>query len=782
MKRSHKKGFTLIEMLVVMGVVTVLIAILFPAVQMIRESARTTQCRNNLKQLGGAIRSRNAIQDGNRLDVNNWAKDLQVYLEDADAILVCPNRGDEPNEEGEVHSYTINSKINSMQGDDSEKIIFSESDIPIWDIQSECQSTGFDIMPIPRHSGKANVLLAGGSVTTMYPEELDPSDKEILQQLWLPYYEQNYVCGALFLPDANGFGSHGGAGYQCAGIIGLEQVAILGNATLDGYNPSLGAYGGSNKGKGSAKSNGPLYVQGDAMVDGDARAGIGYGAAEVIGNAVVTGNIFELGDSLEFGPVETPDSPSDSSNTNELVPPGYLDVDNVFSIGSQDQVILPPGSYFFSEMSLGAQSEVTIQGPSIVRISGDLSINGDALLTVDGPVHFYIEGDFSLLGNGLANANQNPDDLWIYSTGNEGHWGGTTDFYGFLYGPDYPKFELRGDAGFFGGIVARDVVIQGNVQAHAASCMDESGSPPPSNEAPTVFAGADQSIVWPVDMISVDGTVIDDGLPSPPSAVTTTWSMLSGPGTVTFVDPSQTDTNATFSMPGTYVLELIANDSVLMDSDEITVVVNSEPIPDGLVAYWSFNDGTDPGYDDSENSHHGTIIGATWIDDPVVGGVLDFDGNSFVNIDDYKGITGANPRTMTAWIKTSLNGDRSIMGWGKTGSPGKRWSWYLSDGVMELEVKNGTIRGTNVVNDGQWHHVAVVFPDGGTVLNDALFYVDGALESHDNDNTTVNTDADKDVTIGDSLGTGKWEGQLDDMRIYNRALSSAEILNLVNGN
>ncbi len=86
----QRQGFTLVELLVVIAIVGILIGMLLPAVQMVREAARRTQCANNLRQISIAV--------------HNYESALQRFPTSFDAELTEPVRG----------SWSIHGKILPM--------------------------------------------------------------------------------------------------------------------------------------------------------------------------------------------------------------------------------------------------------------------------------------------------------------------------------------------------------------------------------------------------------------------------------------------------------------------------------------------------------------------------------------------------------------------------------------------------------------------------------------------------------------------------------------------
>ncbi|MBW3599486.1 MAG: DNRLRE domain-containing protein, partial [Planctomycetes bacterium] len=134
----------------------------------------------------------------------------------------------------------------------------------------------------------------------------------------------------------------------------------------------------------------------------------------------------------------------------------------------------------------------------------------------------------------------------------------------------------------------------------------------PQNQPPAVDAGADQTILLS-EAVLLDGTVSDDGLPQPPGALTTTWSVVSGPGTATIDQPHSVDTSATFTIDGVYVFRLTADDGALTAYDDMTVTVNEagggEPVTiafqDGVAPHSGYNGTRDARLESSDPDLNG---------------------------------------------------------------------------------------------------------------------------------------------------------------------------------
>ena len=171
------------------------------------------------------------------------------------------------------------------------------------------------------------------------------------------------------------------------------------------------------------------------------------------------------------------------------------------------------------------------------------------------------------------------------------------------------------------------------------------------------------------------------------------------------------------------------------------------------------------------------------------GNGLDFDGvDDAVQIPGYKGVTGTTPRTCAFWIKTTST-RVDILGWGRLFDndqqtvTGQKWQVvFYNEEVGALVQGGNAFCAAGEVNDGQWHHVAVVLEDvnddGILNINETQFYIDGFLREQSRAASfAVGTGASNDVYIGKypEGSTYLLDGSLDEVRIYNRALTEQEV-------
>jgi RHS repeat-associated protein len=245
--------------------------------------------------------------------------------------------------------------------------------------------------------------------------------------------------------------------------------------------------------------------------------------------------------------------------------------------GKAGAVAVPPGSYGkftangHTQFVLGVANSTTA---SVYDIE-ELSLSGGSELRLVGPVKLNVRGNVSLSGSTVGAAD-NPQHLLLsVSQGSVGVTGNGV-LYAVVRNPQ-GTVSIGGNGRIRGTVTCDRLSIHGN---GVLQITENDVAPPPVNRPPVADAGTDQTITLPTDVVSLNGTAMDDGLPSG-STLAATWSKVSGPAPVVFADPGRAVTSATFTEPGSYVLRLTVNDSLLTVSDEVTVEVlprNQPPV------------------------------------------------------------------------------------------------------------------------------------------------------------------------------------------------------------
>lgn len=201
-----------------------------------------------------------------------------------------------------------------------------------------------------------------------------------------------------------------------------------------------------------------------------------------------------------------------------------------------------------------------------------------------------------------------------------------------------------------------------------------------------------------------------------------------------------------------------------------------------LVGWWKFDETSGKtAADSSKHKRKGVVKGdlsfGTHSAAGKIGKALKLDGDSYIEITKYKGVVGTHARTVTAWINTTTS-KGEVMSWGADDF-GQMFNVCFIRNRIGIRPNGGYYYMNDLINDGQWHHVAVVIKvaELPNLHDDAVLYRDGVVaEIHDIgllDLWPIETGSDLDVRIGRGI-----KGLIDDVRIYDRVLSEDEVMAL----
>ncbi len=337
------------------------------------------------------------------------------------------------------------------------------------------------------------------------------------------------------------------------------------------------------------------------------------------------------------------------------------------------------------------------------------------------------------------------------------------------------------------GTAYTDVVAAGTY-FYRVTAEDAAGNiGAPSNEAVATVTSDTTSptvaVTAPASGATVSGTVTVTANASDNVGVTNVQFTLDGValGAADTSAPYSTSWTTTTATPGQHVLRAVASDAAGNQTTSVPVTVTVDnsvpPPPSGLVAAYGFNAGSGTTLADATGKGHtGTIAGAAWSVAGKNGGALSFDGiDDWVTVADANDLDLTNGMTLSAWVRPS--------------GAGADWQTVVlkeSPGFMVYALYSDTdtnrpsghvvvggdldVRGTAQLAAGVWTHLAATF-DGANLR----FYVNGGLVATRAvaGSMSASTGA---LRIGGNATWGEWFGGLvDDLRVYNRALSQAEI-------
>jgi Flp pilus assembly protein TadG/formylmethanofuran dehydrogenase subunit C len=212
------------------------------------------------------------------------------------------------------------------------------------------------------------------------------------------------------------------------GFVGLDSITMSGNAQVDSYLSSQGAYSSATR-----RQNGHIATRGSISLSGNVR---------IYGNAYYKAGMFKSGNAAVVSPGQAQVLSGDLSYPPPTLPASYVNLGNLTGSGN-GSIVLNSGNYYVNNISTSGNYTIRINGQVRLYVAGNVSLSGNVSTLGNVPGNFVIN---------------------VMNSGNVA-LSGNSNLYADVYAPN-GAVSVSGNGDLFGRIVSKSLSISGNGKFH----------------------------------------------------------------------------------------------------------------------------------------------------------------------------------------------------------------------------------------------------------------------------------------------------------------------------